>query len=168
MSSEPQQIVANGRVRIETSRIHGTGAFAEQAIPAGTELLEYTGELISKEESLRRCEAGNQFVFTLDENWDLDGAVPTNPARFLNHSCEPNCEALQDEDNRIWITTKRDIRHGEELTFNYGYDLESYRDHTCRCGAARCVGFIVAEEFHDLVRRTTANITPEPPPAVQA
>jgi SET domain-containing protein len=167
MSSESKQIIASGLARLESSRIHGTGVFAEQFIAASTEIIEYTGELISKEESLRRCEAGNYFVFTIDETWDLDGDVPANPARFINHSCEPNCEALQDDDNRIWITARRDIRPGEELGFNYGYDLDMYRDHLCRCGTVRCVGFIVAEEFHDLVRRNAAHIATATPPAVQ-
>jgi SET domain-containing protein len=64
----------------------------------------------------------------------------------------PNCEAELDE-GRIWIIALRHIRAGEELTFNYGYDLENYREHPCRCGAAECVGYIVAEEFLEHVRR---------------
>jgi len=147
-----QQLVAGGLVRVERSAIHGNGVFAAAPIGSGTEILEYTGEIISKEESARRCEAGNYFIFTLDERHDLDGAVDSNPARFINHSCEPNCEALQDADNRIWITAKRDIAADEELSFNYGYDLESWREHVCRCGAANCLGYIVAADFHEHVR----------------
>jgi hypothetical protein len=78
--------------------------------------------------------------------------VDWNPARFLNHSCAPNCEA-QFADGRIWLVAIRDIRAGEELTFNYGYDLTDYREHPCRCGAVSCVGYIVAEEFFEHVRR---------------
>ena len=74
------------------------------------------------------------------------------PARFLNHSCAPDCEA-ELENGRIWIVAKRDIKAGEELTFNYGYDLDDYRNHPCRCGAPDCAGHIVAEEFFDHVRK---------------
>jgi len=138
------------------SRIHGIGGFARQDIPAGTRILEYVGEKISKEESARRCEANNPYIFCLNDQFDLDGNVPWNPARFLNHSCQPNCETLLDEAERIWIVALRDIRAGEELTFNYGYDLTEYRDYPCNCGAANCVGYIVAEEFFEHVRRQRA------------
>ncbi|HEX5398012.1 MAG TPA: SET domain-containing protein-lysine N-methyltransferase, partial [Verrucomicrobiae bacterium] len=141
-------------VRFRESSIHGTGGFAKAGITAGTRIIEYTGERISKSESLHRCEANNECIFSLDDEWDLDGNVPGNPARCLNHSCEPNCEAEQ-IDGRIWIVAKRDIRAGEELTFNYGYDLQDYREHLCRCGAAGCVGYIVAEEFFGQIRRRT-------------
>ena len=131
---------------IAPSPIHGLGGFARGPIPAGARVLEYVGEKISKAESARRCEAQNWFVFGLDGEFDLDGNVEWNPARFLNHSCAPNCEAVL-EGGRIWIIALRDIRAGEEITFNYGYDLEDYGEHPCRCGAPDCVGFIVAEEF---------------------
>lgn len=122
------------------------GGFARKAIPAATRLLEYVGEKIAKAESLKRCEANNPYIFTLDEEWDLDGDVKWNPARFLNHSCEPNCDAEQDE-GRIWIVSRRDIAQGEEITFNYGYDLVDYKEYPCNCGAEKCVGYMVAEEF---------------------
>jgi uncharacterized protein len=138
------------------SPVHGIGGFARADIPAGTRILEYLGEVITKAESLRRCEQDNQYIFALDTVYDLDGSVPWNPARFLNHSCAPNCEA-ELESGRIWIVALRDIRAGEELTFNYGYDLDDYKEHPCHCGAAGCVGHIVAEEFFDHVRRRGAS-----------
>jgi uncharacterized protein len=136
------------------SPIHGRGGFAKTAISEGTRILEYLGERISKTESLRRCEVNNEYIFALDAEQDLDGNVAWNPARLINHSCTPNCEA-QMEDERIWIIARRHIRPGEEITFNYGYDLEDYRDYPCRCGTPSCVGYIVAEEFfeHVLSRR---------------
>jgi hypothetical protein len=137
---------------IRPSPIAGLGAFAARPIPAGARVLEYLGERISKAESLRRCAADNTFIFALDDESDLDGNVPWNPARFLNHSCAPNCEAVEQE-GHIWIIALQFIRVGEELTFNYGYDLESYHEHPCRCGAPECVGYIVAEEFFPSVRR---------------
>jgi SET domain-containing protein len=136
----------------QPSPIHGTGGFARAEIPAGARIIEYTGEKITKSESLSRCEHSNEYIFGLDDEHDLDGNVPWNLARFLNHSCQPNCEALL-EQGRIWMVSLRQIRAGEELTFNYGYDLEDYRQYPCSCGAPRCVGYIVAEEFFDLLRR---------------
>ena len=139
------------RVLFKPSPIHGTGGFAPVDLPGGTPVIEYLGRLISKRESLERCRAGNEYIFRLDEQADLDGKVEWNPARFLNHSCAPNCEAIV-ADERIWIVAARDVQLGEELTFNYGYDLEDYREYPCCCGAATCVGFIVAEEFFEHVR----------------
>jgi SET domain-containing protein len=138
------------------SSVHGLGAFATGPIRAGTEVVEYRGEKITKAESLRRCEANNRFIFQLDDAWDLDGDVPWNLARFLNHSCAPNCEAELVGDE-IWIVARRDIEVGEELTFNYGYDLADYRDYPCHCGTPECVGYILAEEFFPLVRRRQQN-----------
>ena len=119
---------------------------------AGTRVIEYVGEIITKQESLARCERSNEYIFAIDDEHDLDGNVDWNPARFLNHSCEPNCEA-QFIDGHIWFVAIRNIRAGEEITFNYSYDLEDYREHPCHCGAASCVGYIVAEEFFEHVRR---------------
>jgi uncharacterized protein len=137
-------------VRFGGSPIHGTGGFAKTAIRKGTRVVEYTGERISKGESLRRCEQNNQYIFTLNDEQNLDGNVAWNPARFINHSCAPNCAAEREKDG-IWIVATRDIGAGEEVTFNYGYDLEDYRDYPCRCGSPQCVGYIVAEEFFEHV-----------------
>ena len=144
--------LATERVIFKPSPIHGIGGFARLDIPAITRIIEYTGEKISKNESLSRCEGNNEYIFALDDEDDLDGNVPWNPARFLNHSCRPNCEALL-EQGRIWVVSLRQIGAGEELTFNYGYDLEDYRQYPCSCGAPGCVGYIVAEEFFDHLRR---------------
>ena len=140
------------RVVFRSSAIHGTGGFARRDIASGTRVIEYIGERISKAESLRRCERDNQYIFELDDEFDVDGNVPWNPARFINHSCAPNCEAELDG-GRVWIVAVRDIKAGDELTFNYGYDLEDYREHPCCCGSRDCVGYIVAEEFFEHVRK---------------
>jgi len=132
------------------SPIHGLGGFAKTAIGKGTRVVEYVGERISKSESLRKCEGNNEFIFSLNDEQDLDGDVAWNPARLLNHSCAPNCEAELQED-RIWIVATRDIQAGEEITFNYGYDLVDYREYPCRCGSPDCVGYIVAEEYFEHV-----------------
>jgi uncharacterized protein len=140
----------------EDSPIHGRGGFAKTSIRAGTYIIEYTGERISKSESLRRCMENNSCIFSLTAQEDLDGDVPWNPARLINHSCAANCEAELREDDRIWIVARRDIEPGEEVTFNYGYDLVDYRDHPCRCGSTGCVGYMVAEVFFEHVRNRTA------------
>ena len=140
---------------VRSSLIHGMGVFARTDIPAETRVLEYIGERVSKEESLRRRQEGNFFVFIVTDKFDIDGAVDWNPARFINHSCAPNCEARMEEE-RIWVIALRDIKAGEELGFNYGYDLQDYEDHRCSCGAANCLGFMVAEEHFEDVRRKEA------------
>ena len=138
-------------VIFEVSPIHGTGAFAPIHIAKATRVIEYVGERIDQWESLKRCEGKNEYIFALSQDEHLDGNVEWNPARFINHSCEPNCEAVM-EDGRIWILSRRDIQAGEEITFNYGFDLEDYRNYPCRCGTAACVGYIVAEEFFEHFR----------------
>jgi SET domain-containing protein len=134
------------------SPIHGVGGFAKCDIRSGIFLLEYLGEKIDKQESVRRCEQNNAYIFALNEREDIDGNVPWNPARYLNHSCCSNCEA-QLADDRIWLVATRDIRAGEEITFNYGFDLENYHEYPCYCGSPNCVGFMVAETFFEHVRR---------------
>jgi SET domain-containing protein len=138
---------------IRGSKIQGTGVWASAQIRSKSYVLEYVGEMIDKKESAKRCEDSNQYIFHVDDTHDLDGNVDWNPARFINHSCEPNCEAEQDDDNRIWIRAKRRILVGEELTFNYGYDIEDYRDHPCECGSVQCVGYIVAVEHFETLRQ---------------
>jgi SET domain-containing protein len=153
---ESEHLVANvppltNWMVVRASAIHGLGAFAATEIPASTRVVEYLGERIDKSKSVRRCAEGNEYIFSLNEGEDLDGNVSGNPARLLNHSCAPNCEA-QNSNGRIWLISLRDIAPGEELTFNYGYDLEDYRNYPCACGAPGCVGYIVAEEFFEHVR----------------
>ena len=144
-------MIGSDGIIFKASGIHGLGGFARAGIAAGARVLEYVGEKITKAESLLRCEAHNEYIFALDDEFDLDGNVSWNPARLLNHSCAPNCEA-ELEGGHIWIIATCAIAAGEELTFNYGYDLEDYRDYPCRCGAAGCVGYMVATEFFEQVR----------------
>jgi hypothetical protein len=139
---------------VRRSSIHSRGVFARCDIPKDTQVLEYTGEKISKAESERRAQArlirarktgvAAVYIFNLNKKQDLDGSSAKNTARLLNHSCAPNCEAIQSR-GRIWLTALRDIQQGEELTFNYGFDLENWEDHPCLCGTSRCVGYIADE-----------------------
>jgi len=140
---------------VRGSKIHGRGVYATQDIPSGTKIIEYVGEHIDKEESERRAwaqhaksqETGDAavYIFTLTSKLDIDGNVPWNTARLINHSCEPNCEAWIDG-KRIFIHALNDIKEGDELTFDYAFDVECYEDHPCLCGKAGCVGYIVSRE----------------------
>lgn len=140
---------------VRDSAIHGRGVYATTFIPKETRIIEYVGERITKEESERRGNAQHRkslktgdaavYIFTLSKNYDLDGNVPWNIARLINHSCAPNCEAWI-EGQRIFIHALRDIHPGEELSFDYGFDVDCYEDHPCRCGTPECVGYIVSRE----------------------
>ncbi len=150
---------------VRRSSIHGRGIFARCDIPKGTRIIEYTGERITKAESQKRADrqlarakktgAAAVFIFDVSQRFDLDGNVPANTARLINHSCAPNCEAL-DIRGRIWISARRKIRAGEELSYNYGYDLEDWHDHPCRCGTAACPGYIAARKHWRLLRENIA------------
>ncbi len=137
---------AKPSIIIKPSPIHGLGGFAGRDFPKGTRVLAYLGEVIGKTVSIERCRQGNPFIFYLNEQFDLDGNVEWNPARFLNHNCSPNCDA-EFVDGGIWIITNRAVLEGEELTFDYGYDLEDYRNHPCSCGSSQCRGYIVDQSF---------------------
>lgn len=147
---------------VRGSEIHGRGVYALEPIREGTRILEYVGELISKDESEKRGVAQHKravkdgdaavYIFNVSRKYDIDGDVPWNTARLINHSCEPNCEALQ-TGRRIYIHALRDIEEGEELTFDYGFDVECYEDHPCSCGTASCVGYIVSREQWDELDR---------------
>jgi len=137
---------------VRGSRIHGRGMFATRLIPKGTRIIEYTGERITKAEGWRRellrqrraARGGDGCIYTFELNTkvDIDGRVRWNTARYINHSCRPNCES-QIVRGRVWIVAMRDIRPGDELTYDYYYDYDHYHEHPCRCGAPNCAGFIV-------------------------
>jgi len=146
------------------SDIHSWGIFAKKNIPQDTRVIEYVGERITKKESDRRAhlplqrnknnsEHGAVYIFELNKRHDIDGYVPYNTARLINHSCDPNCEAIRIH-GHIWIISMRDIQKGEEITYNYGYNMEDYHEHPCFCGSHNCVGYILDaghwEKFKDL------------------
>jgi len=156
---------------VRGSPIHGRGVFATRAISKGERIIEYIGELVRKKEGEQRAwrqfekaqkEGGaGVYIFTLSKKWDIDGDVPWNTARLINHSCDPNCEAWI-EGKRIFIYAMRDIEENEELTFNYGFDVDCYADHPCRCGSANCVGYIVGrDQWPELARRLEERKKPE-------
>jgi len=140
---------------VRESDIHGSGVYAACDIEQGQRIIEYVGEKIDKDESEKRALIQHEraekygeasvYIFTLSKKWDIDGSFDWNTARLLNHSCEPNCETWI-EGKHIYIYALREIWQGEELTFDYGFDIECFEDHPCRCGSKECKGYIVSQE----------------------
>ena len=141
---------------IRRSPIQGEGAFATREIAAGTRLVEYTGERLTPAEADARYpddddERHHTYLFAIDDDVVIDAAVGGNEARFINHSCEPNCDAVIDG-GRIFIEAVRDIAAGEELAYDYAYVLDerhtpaAKRRYPCACGASRCRGTILAKK----------------------
>ena len=149
----------NPYLELRTSPIQGTGAFATRNIRKGTRIIEYTGQRISWRTADKRYDdekmgRHHTFLFTVDDKIVIDGAVQGNEARFLNHSCDGNCEAITDR-RRIFIEARRNIKAGDELLYDYQY--ERMDDHTaaderfykCRCGSPKCRGTILAPKKSD-------------------
>src|SRR6266700_6704646 len=109
------------QVRVGPSRIAGQGLFAAQDIPQGTRIIAYIGEKISNQESARRRAEGNAYIFHQNYRYAIDGKTLANTARYINHSCDPNC-AVEHTAETIWIVALKHIQAGEELSCNYGYD----------------------------------------------
>ena len=130
------------RVWVGRSRIAGQGLFTAQDIKKDTRIIQYVGERINKAESAKRLNQGNVYIFTFSDQYDIDGKVLRNTARYINHSCDPNCEA-EITRRSIWIVALRDIKAGEELSYNYGYPPELYKEWPCLCGAENCFGKIL-------------------------
>ncbi len=129
-------------VCVGPSPIAGKGLFAAQDIKKGAKIIQYIGKKITQEESDRCLAAGNVYIFGLNERYSIDGDTPKNTARYINHSCDPNCQTEQ-FGNTIWIVSSKDIQAGEELTYNYGYEVDDPPADPCHCGAHNCCGYIL-------------------------
>lgn len=141
---------------VRDSAVHGKGVFATRDIEPCTKLLEYKGELISWDEAQDRHphdpkQPNHTFFFQRDDGMVIDGGVKGNAARWINHSCEPNCET-QEEDGRIFVYTLRAIAQGEELNYDYGLILDGRHtkkikaEYACGCGSAKCRGTMLASK----------------------
>ena len=141
---------------VRRSPIHGKGVFALGLIPKGTRIIEYKGERISHEEADRRyselhANSPHTMLFTVNDEVVIDATRRGNSARWINHSCAPNCE-IEDENDRIFIDARRDIHPGEELSYDYNLQLgephtkAAKRAHACFCGARRCRGTMLGEK----------------------
>jgi SET domain-containing protein len=143
---------------VRSSRIHGRGVFAARLIRRGTRIVEYTGERIDNDEADRRYDdkkmkRHHTFLFTLDDKTVIDGAMARggSDASFINHSCDPNCEAVI-TGKKIFIHALTTIYPGDELAYDYQYERTGEKDeelekfYVCRCGAPNCRGTIMKPE----------------------
>ena len=155
--------------KVRKSKIHGSGVFATKRIKKNTKIIEYIGEKIIKSEGDKRSAKrikkylnseidGSVYIFELNKKFDIDGSPLYNKARYINHSCDPNCE-VEIIDEKIWITAIKDIRKTDELSYDYGYEFDSddFRDHICKCGSKNCIGFIISSDqwpkYHKYISR---------------
>ena len=143
---------------VKKSKVHGSGIFAKKAIKKNSKIIQYIGEKISKKEGDKRSAErikkylnsqtdGSVYIFELNKKFDIDGSFDYNKARYINHSCDPNCE-VEIENGKIWIISIKKINRNEELSYDYGYefDKEDYLDHICKCGSKKCIGYIISQD----------------------
>ncbi len=147
--------------KVKNSKIHGAGVFAQKDIPKNVKVIQYIGEKILRSEGNKRSEKrlskylhsqtdGSVYIFELNSKYDVDGSPKYNKARYINHSCDPNCE-VDIINNEIWISSIKKIKKGEELSYDYGFefDKDDFKDHICKCGSANCIGFIISSDDWD-------------------
>lgn len=145
--------VAGPKYVVRKSSIHGRGVFARKPIRENETVIEYKGEIINEAEIDKRYpesreEPNHTFVFGVEYDYNIDGGVDGNAARWINHSCDPNCDTYE-EDRRIYIRAIRDIQPGEELSYDYA--IEAGEPLTaklkscwpCWCGSRRCRGTVL-------------------------
>jgi SET domain-containing protein len=146
--------MSSRKLVVRRSGVHGKGVFATAPLKAGERLVEYKGERISWKEAQRRHphnpdEPNHTFYFALDDGRVIDGNVNGNSARWINHSCAPNCEA-EEVDGRVFIKALRDIAADEELFYDYGLVIDERltkklkEEYACHCGARKCRGTMLA------------------------
>ena len=144
--------------KVKKSAIHGAGIFATETISKGIKIIEYIGEKVKKSEGDKRSErrikkylnsktTGSVYIFELNSKYDIDGSTKKNKARYINHSCNPNCE-VEIIRGKIWISSIKKIKKGQELSYDYGYefDKDDYLDHICKCGSNNCIGYIISSD----------------------
>ena len=131
------------QIEVRESNVHGRGVYAAQIISEGTRIIEYTGERVSWEAAPDDETDPHTFNFGLENGDVINPEVGGNDARWINHSCDPNCEAVE-EDDRIFIDALRDIQPGEELLYDYHMELDepitesAKKKFGCHCGASNC------------------------------
>ena len=136
--------------RIKKSNIDnkGRGLYATKNIKEGTKIINYVGKLITKKQTEESGKYDNDkpiYLFTINRRYDLDGDFSWNTAGLINHSCNNNCD-YDGKGLKIWVKAIRDIKKGEELSYDYGFGYdEYYKDFPCRCGSKNCAGYIVRE-----------------------
>ena len=142
--------------KIKKSNIDNRGLYAIADIKDGTKIIEYKGKIVTKKKVEEDSKFDNDkaiYLFNLNKRYDLDGDFKYNTARLINHSCNPNCE-VSGVGLKIWVYAIRDIKKGEELSYDYGFGYdEYYKDFPCRCGSKNCVGYIVREGSRWRIKR---------------
>lgn len=133
-------------LEVRGSKIHHRGVFAACDIKKGIRVIEYTGKKLTLAQVAR---SKSDYLFQLNSKVHIDGK---NTARYINHSCDPNCE-VDISKGQIWIKTIREIKKGEELVYSYSYDLEESKDYPCGCGVKKCVGYILAEHYWPVLKK---------------
>ena len=134
--------------KIKKSKIDKNGLYANKNINKGAKIIEYKGKIITVKQSENNQKFDNQkaiYLFNINKRFDLDGDFKFNIARLINHSCNPNCE-VEGEGLKLWISSLRKIKKGEELTYDYGFGYDAdYKQFPCKCQSMNCVGYIVRE-----------------------
>jgi SET domain-containing protein len=130
--------------------VHGHGVYATTTIRKGARVIEYTGALVPWEDASDQADGPHTFLFGLtDGKQVIDPAFGGNDARWINHSCDPNCEAIEEGD-RVFIYALRSLLPGEELFYDYALDVDEPRtrklekEYACHCGSPKCRGFMLA------------------------
>jgi hypothetical protein len=152
--SHPLPVASGKRIQTRRSGVHGKGVFALQDIAEGETLIEYVGEVISWDEAQDRHphdpnDPNHTFYFHVNEDRVIDALHGGNSSRWINHSCDPNCEA-DEENDRIFIKAIRNIAAGEELNYDYGliidepYTKKLLAEYPCWCGAKNCRGTLLS------------------------
>jgi SET domain-containing protein len=145
---------SNRRFQVRRSSVHGRGVFAVAPIARDELIIEYTGEVIGWPEALRRHphdpeDPNHTFYFSLEGGKVIDAKVGGNSSRWINHACEPNCQA-DETDGRVFIRALRDLQPGDELFYDYGLVLverqtaKLKKQYACRCGSPACRGTMLA------------------------
>ena len=137
-------------LQVRNSRVHGRGAYATRTIRKGARIIEYTGKVVPWKEASPQADGPHTFLFGLTNGRDvIDPDIGGNDARWINHSCAPNCEAIEEGD-RVFIYALRRVEQGEELFYDYDLEVDEPRTkaleraYACHCGAARCRGTLLA------------------------
>ena len=143
--------------KIKKSNIDNRGLYAATNIKKNTKIIEYKGKIITVKETETNPKFDNNkaiYLFNLNKKYDLDGDFKYNTARLINHSCDPNCE-VDGVGLKLWIYAVKDIKKNDELTYDYGFSFDKdYKDFPCRCGAKKCVGFIVNSQSRWRIKKS--------------
>ena len=139
---------------VRRSPVHGRGVFATETIPRGERIIEYKGQRVTWDDALKRPDSdpddsAHTFLFEIEDGRVIDARVRGNAARWINHSCAPNCITFEDDNGHVYIEAKRTIKPGEELSYDYRLIVDGRLSkkeraaYTCRCGKRNCRGTLL-------------------------